>query len=374
MRLLLTTDTIGGVWTYTKELTLGLLQHGSSVAMVSFGGRASREQSRWASELMQVSGDRFRYIPSAIPLEWMEENARSFLEGAALLKHVIEEFQPHLLHSNQFCYGKLDLDIPRLVVAHSDVLSWADACVPGGLEGGTWLSRYVQLVQDGLDGATAVAAPTEWMLQALAQHFALPAAQHVITNGRTLLPADSCSPRTLQAVSAGRLWDPAKHLASLNQIQAMPVLIAGSLQQDALQTGGGSTLNHVGFLSETELFTLFRRSSVYIAASIYEPFGLAPLEAALCGCAIVANDLPSLREVWGSAALYFRNPSELEDHLEKLRDNQFLLASKQAASLLRAQRYKRETMTSHYLGLYERLLAGSMVAEIAATRLGAHAL
>jgi len=37
----------------------------------------------------------------------------------------------------------------------------------------------------------------------------------------------------------------------------------------------------------------------------YEPFGLAPLEAALSRCAIVANDIPSLREVWGSAAMYF---------------------------------------------------------------------
>ena len=48
------------------------------------------------------------------------------------------------------------------------------------------------------------------------------------------------------------------------------------------------------------------RAAIYIATSKYEPFGLAPLEAALSRCAIVANDIPSLREVWEDAALYFR--------------------------------------------------------------------
>ena len=38
----------------------------------------------------------------------------------------------------------------------------------------------------------------------------------------------------------------------------------------------------------------------------YEPFGLSPLEAALAGCALVLGDIPSLREVWGDAALYVR--------------------------------------------------------------------
>ena len=51
---------------------------------------------------------------------------------------------------------------------------------------------------------------------------------------------------------------------------------------------------------------LFARAGIYAATSCYEPFGLAPLEAALSRCAIVANDIASFREIWGDAAIYFR--------------------------------------------------------------------
>ena len=47
------------------------------------------------------------------------------------------------------------------------------------------------------------------------------------------------------------------------------------------------------YFSEAELMALLARSSIYIATSIYEPFGIAPLEAALCGCAVIANGIPT---------------------------------------------------------------------------------
>ena len=52
-------------------------------------------------------------------------------------------------------------------------------------------------------------------------------------------------------------------------------------------------------LSEEQMRELLGRAAIYIATSRYEPFGLAPLEAALSRCALVANDIPSLRELWG---------------------------------------------------------------------------
>jgi glycosyltransferase involved in cell wall biosynthesis len=43
---------------------------------------------------------------------------------------------------------------------------------------------------------------------------------------------------------------------------------------------------------------------VYAAPARYEPFGYAPLEAALSGCALVLGDIPSFRELWEGAALF----------------------------------------------------------------------
>ena len=47
MRLLMTTDTVGGVWTYTTELTAELLQKGVAIALVTIGRAPSNEAKWW---------------------------------------------------------------------------------------------------------------------------------------------------------------------------------------------------------------------------------------------------------------------------------------------------------------------------------------
>jgi glycosyltransferase involved in cell wall biosynthesis len=58
--------------------------------------------------------------------------------------------------------------------------------------------------------------------------------------------------------------------------------------------------------TESQLRALYSRASIYAATARYEPLGMPLLEAAFSRCAIVANDIPSFREIWGDAALYFR--------------------------------------------------------------------
>ena len=43
---------------------------------------------------------------------------------------------------------------------------------------------------------------------------------------------------------------------------------------------------------------------VFVSAALYEPFGLAVLEAAQAGCALVLSDIPTFRELWDGAALF----------------------------------------------------------------------
>jgi glycosyltransferase involved in cell wall biosynthesis len=47
-----------------------------------------------------------------------------------------------------------------------------------------------------------------------------------------------------------------------------------------------------------------RRSAIFAAPSRYEPFGLAVVEAAISGAALVLADIPTFRELWGDAALF----------------------------------------------------------------------
>lgn len=363
MRILLTTDTIGGVWTFTKELATELLKRGHAVALVSFGRQPSAEQQAWCASLHLAYGDNFQFTASNAPLEWMEKNEFVMSQAAGVLSHVVRQFRPDILHSNQFCFGALALDIPKLITAHSDVLSWADACRPRGLEESRWLKQYRCLVTRGLQSSDAVVSPTRWMATALTRHYKNLPVCYVVSNGRTI-SAPQSHLRTVQAVTVGRLWDEGKNVGMLRTVNSpIPIYVAGERQQGtsvAPKQMGHAIL--LGSLSEPSLLSLFARSSIYIATSIYEPFGLAPLEAALCGCAVVANDIPSLREIWGDAALYFSGPRSLTTVLHQLnRDARELSVLRQQA-FARASELTAERMTNGYEEIYWSLLAGRTAA------------
>jgi len=360
MRVLMTTDTVGGVWTFTKELVRQLLKMGHAVALVSFGRSPSAEQRAWCSSRRIVYRDAFVYRDSPAPLEWMDENEQTYSSGEQALLDMAERFRPDVLHSNQYCFGRIPFDIPRMITAHSDVLSWAEACRPAGLYDSPWLDRYCELVQDGLDAADCVVAPTAWMQEALHTYFEVPCPSRVIYNGRTVVPSSHAPHRFLRAISVGRLWDEAKGLGTLAHVKApMPVMIAGEETFERSTTPAQARLQALGTLDEKALFAAFRSSSIYIAASRYEPFGLAPLEAALCGCAVVARDIPSLREVWGDAAVYFRDAEGLQRLLELLAEDRTALRQAQLAAMERARRYTAEDMASAYLEIYQELMRRS---------------
>jgi glycogen(starch) synthase len=363
MRILMTTDTVGGVWTFTKELSSGLLKSGCSIALVSLGRKTSPAQQAWADAQSSRWGARFRFEGMESPLEWMADNGRAFSDAEPDLLKVVEEFDAELLLSSQYCFGALGCDIPRAVVAHSDVLSWAEACRPNGLERSKWLDVYCELVQKGLNHADAVVAPTNWMLNALAKKFRLPHDRRVIANGRTLRPANRGVTRKMQAVAAGRMWDEAKGLKMLKSVDSpIPLLIAGEEQyESASLTMDDAGVRLLGALDESELLRLFGESAIYVCTSRYEPFGLAPVEAALCGCAVLANDIPSLREVWEDAALYFSGPESLSSWLWRLSDHPWLLKEAQEIAKSRARELTAERMTEGYLNLFRSMLKESLV-------------
>ena len=66
MHILVTADTLGGVWTYTRELVTGLVRRGDRVTLVSFGDIPTGAQTRWMDGLANLD-----YRPTAFKLEWM---------------------------------------------------------------------------------------------------------------------------------------------------------------------------------------------------------------------------------------------------------------------------------------------------------------
>jgi len=68
------------------------------------------------------------------------------------------------------------------------------------------------------------------------------------------------------------------------------------------ESGISERLRFTGYLSDEELRALYSSCKVFLYPSVYEGFGLPPLEAMACGAPVVAGRIPSLQEVLGSNA------------------------------------------------------------------------
>jgi len=67
-----------------------------------------------------------------------------------------------------------------------------------------------------------------------------------------------------------------------------------------------------GYIDDEKLIELYNKSSLFVLTSLFEGFGLPPLEAMACGCPVVVSNVASLPEVCGDAA-YYVNPYDIND-------------------------------------------------------------
>jgi glycogen synthase len=369
MRVLITADTLGGVWTYARELVTGLVRRGVQVTLVSFGEIPGPTQTQWMDGLHGLD-----YLPTAFRLEWMLEAEHDLNASMEYVAAVVRDSKPDLLHLNQYGYGVLKTSIPKVVVAHSDVLTWWRSVHEEEPKDTHWLGWYRDTVAAGLEGATAVVAPSRWMLDALSGIYGAPQHASVIYNGRTPTLFNPHMSKEPYGLSVGRIWDSGKQVTLLAEADApVPVYIAGSsehpdikLRNELKLSGARARVFFKGQQSEAELRQLYGRAAVYAATSRYEPFGLAPVEAALSRCALVCNDIPTFRELWGDDAIFFErnSASSLAGALERLMNDDDLRVAYANRAYHRAlERYTTDRMVNDYLVLYQSLVhAGAMAA------------
>lgn len=72
-----------------------------------------------------------------------------------------------------------------------------------------------------------------------------------------------------------------------------------------------------GYVPDAQLELMYQKAKAYVFPSLYEGFGLPPLEAMANGCPVLSSDRASLPEILGSAAIYF-NPEDEADVLTKI--------------------------------------------------------
>jgi len=97
----------------------------------------------------------------------------------------------------------------------------------------------------------------------------------------------------------------------------------------------------VGFVSDTELRTLYEHALALVFPSFYEGFGLPPIEAMTCGCPVIISEQPALLEVCGDGALRTRadDVSQITQHMQALYADAGLRDRLSAAGRRRAQQF-----------------------------------
>ena len=159
--------------------------------------------------------------------------------------------------------------------------------------------------RDGFRRANAMLVPSESHGAALRQVYGDLPSLRVVHNATAVPPFDQRKDALI--LSVGRWWDAGKNGATLDAaaIDApWPVLLAGPLTGPDRQRAAFRNVQTVGSLAHDAVLALMRRSAIFAAPSRYEPFGLAVVEAAISGAALVLADIPTFRELWDGAALF----------------------------------------------------------------------
>ncbi len=340
-------DTVGGVWTYALDVARALPK--CEFHLATMGALPTPFQSREASTLANVT-----LYKSAFRLEWMPAPWDDLARAGEWLLGLERDVRPDIIHINGFVHAALPFAAPLVTVGHSCVLSWFRA-VRGTDAPAEW-TRYGQAVRAGLLASACVVAPTQAMLSALETHYGPLPPSCVIPNARD---ASLFAPGVKEPLimSAGRVWDEAKNVAALAEAAPRlpwPVFVAGDKHGPNGILADMPPLQMLGRLTPHNLAEWLARASIYALPARYEPFGLSILEAALSGCALVLGDIPSLREVWGDAALYVppHDVGALYQALAGLCGDDAAREAMAARALVRAAEYSPARMASSYQALY----------------------
>lgn len=358
LRVLMTADAVGGVWQYATDLAEGLAPLGVETVIAVLGPSPDR------SQLDAACAATIR--DTGLPLDWLSD-VEATRAAAAEIAGLARCEDVDLVHLNSPALAGLEsFPVPVLGAAHGCLSTWWQAARPGQPLDPAF-SWHETAMARGLRACDRVLAPSASFAETLRARYRLPSRPDVVHNGRRD-PAEAiaASPQHDCAFTAGRLWDEVKDAATLDRAAAMlavPFYAAGDARAPQ---GSAVQLQHLHLLGKLNAAQMEQRLAsrpVFVSAALFEPFGLAVLEAAARGCPLVLSDIATFRELWSGAAMLVP-PGDAEAFACAISECVGDLALRQAlgeAARMRAQRYSLDHMAratnDHYRALLRARLA-----------------
>ncbi|WP_244635959.1 glycosyltransferase family 4 protein [Chthonobacter albigriseus] len=348
-RILMTADAVGGVWRWAVDAAAGLNDRGIEVVLACLG---PAPDGRHLADVRALSATSLIHVDE--PLDWMAADEADLDGLAGRLPELVEALDIDLVHLNVPSQAVgLSLPCPVVVVAHSCVATWFRAV--RGTEPPVAWAWQADRTRRGLLAADAVIAPSRSHAAAVEDVYG------PLTNLRAVPNAvrwDVAPAEKRDFVfAAARWWDEGKNGRVLDRAAALspwPVVMAGSLVSPA---GTATVLNHAeapGELPAAEVRSLMARAGIFVAPSVYEPFGLAPMEAAQAGCALVCADIPTFREIWDGAAIFAdpHDPGRFAGAIARLAADPELRADFAGRARGRAEAYSPDAQIDGLVAVY----------------------
>lgn len=337
-RILMTADAVGGVWRYSVDLARSLNDAGIEVVLACLGPAPTQDKRREAEALKAT-----RFVALDLPLDWMAEGPEALAEVPARLVALADETGADLLHLNLPSQAAgMATAMPVVVVSHSCVVTWW-AAMRGEALPAEWTWQR-DLNEAGFARADAVIAPSRAHASALGRAYAGIGPVRTVPNA-IMPPPQKLRSRKLPFVfAAARWWDESKNAALIDAVAgeiSWPVKAAGACRGDNGQSFAFDYVEALGERSFAETQALMSEAGIFVSPSLYEPFGLAVLEAATAGAVLVLADNATYRELWSGAARF----ADPHDPAAFAREVEALAADSGARSLLgalaeeRAQRF-----------------------------------
>ncbi|MDR9775990.1 glycosyltransferase family 4 protein [Rhizobium hidalgonense] len=296
-RVVMTVDAVGGVWRYAMDLASALKPSGIEVVFAGLGPVPAEEKIAEANRLGTL-------VWLDAPLDWMEQDEKAVAGVPRLIADLARREAADLLHLNLPSQAAgIETDLPVIVVCHSCVVTWF-AAVRSSDVPRDWQWQY-RLNSAGFARADSVIAPSGSHAAAMELAYGPIPNLNIVYNSSALDPSNQ--PKLDIVLAAGRWWDEGKNGAALDtaaKVTRWPVVAAGANYGPKGQYLQFRHADHRGELSHERMMALARQAAIVASPSIYEPFGLAALEAARAGAALVLSDIPTYREIWEDAALF----------------------------------------------------------------------
>ena len=350
LRLMLVTDAVGGVWTYSVELAQALRKWGVETVLAVIGPGVSPAQRAEATDL--------RIVETGLPLDWTATTPAAVRRTGCKLADLASSERADIVQLNSAALvADCAFEQPVVVVQHSCVASWWSSVRKGPLPAEFAWRR--DLIECGLHAADAVVAPSASFAAQLARAYGLARPVRCVHNGRRPLPMKKRGSSN-RVLTVGRLWDDGKNIATLDKAAAdlsVPLEAVGPLEGPNGTAVQFEHLETPGTLSVEQIAEKLAGRPIFASPALYEPFGLSVLEAAQAGCALVLSDIPTFRELWSGAAV-FVEPQDSDGFagaIEKLIADSARRSELGTAARIRALRYTPEAMGARMAQLYSDL-------------------